>query len=154
MSVEKVKNYFKQFNIENKVMEFPVSSATVAQAALAVHCEEARIAKTISFKLQDKAILIVMAGDTRIDNHKYKEVFHKKPSMLKGDEVEAMTGFPIGGVCPFAAKDGVKVYLDESLKRFETVYPACGSRNSAIELSISELEKYSKSSGWVNISKL
>lgn len=153
LSIDKVKAYFKQFNMEDKVMEFPVSSATVAKAAQALHCEEAHIAKTMSFKLDDKAILVVMAGDVRIDNRKFKEKFHKKATMLKGDEVEALTGFPIGGVCPFASKDGVKVYLDESLKRFEKVYPACGSRNSAIELTIPELEKYSQAVEWIDISK-
>ena len=153
MSIDRVKSYFKQFNMENKIMEFPVSSATVAEAAQALHCEEAHIAKTMSFKLDDKAILIVMAGDTRIDNHKFKEKFHKKAVMLKGDEVENLTGFPIGGVCPFVPKDDVKVYLDKSLKRFDKVYPACGSRNSAIELTIPELEKYSKAVDWVDIGK-
>ena len=153
LSIDKVKTYFKQFNMEDKVMEFLVSSATVAEAAQALHCEEAHIAKTMSFKLDDKAILVVMAGDVRIDNRKFKEKFHKKATMLKGDEVEALTGFPIGGVCPFASKDGVKVYLDESLKRFEKVYPACGSRNSAIELTIPELEKYSQAVEWIDISK-
>ena len=141
LSIDKVKAYFKQFNMEDKVMEFPVSSATVAEAAQALHCEKAHIAKTMSFKLDDKAILVVMAGDVRIDNRKFKEKFHKKATMLKGDEVEALTGFPIGGVCPFASKDGVKVY------------PACGSRNSAIELTIPELEKYSQAVEWIDISK-
>ena len=141
MSIEKVKSYFKQFNMEDKIMEFPVSSATVTEAAKALNCQEAHIAKTMSFKLNEDAILVVMAGDMRIDNHKFKEKFHKKATMLKADEVEPMTGFPIGGVCPFAPKDGVKVY------------PACGSRNSAIELSIPELEKYSKAVEWVNIGK-
>lgn len=107
----------------------------------------------MSFKLNEDAVLVVMAGDMRIDNHKFKEKFHKKATMLKADEVEPMTGFPIGGVCPFAPKDGVKVYLDESLKRFDKVYPACGSRNSAIELSIPELEKYFKAVEWINIGK-
>lgn len=153
LSIDKVKTYFKQFNMEDKVMEFPVSSATVAEAAQALHCEEAHIAKTMSFKLDNSAILVVMAGDVRIDNRKFKEKFHKKATMLKGDEVETLTGFPIGGVCPFASKDGVKVYLDESLKRFEKVYPACGSRNSAIELTIPELEKYSQAVEWIDISK-
>lgn len=154
MSIEKVKAYFKQFNMEDKVMEFPVSSATVAEAAKALNCEEAHIAKTMSFKLNDKAILVVLAGDARVDNRKFKERFHKKAAMLKADEVENFTGFPIGGVCPFAPKDGVEVYLDESLKRFSKVYPACGSRNSAIEMTIPELEKYSKSVDWVDIGKL
>lgn len=153
LSIDKVKEYFKQFDMEDKVMEFPVSSATVAEAAQALNCEAARIAKTMSFKINDNAILVVLAGDVRIDNHKFKEKFHKKATMLKGDEVEAYTGFPIGGVCPFVAKDGVKVYLDESLKRFTTVYPACGSRNSAIELTIPELEKYSQAVEWIDISK-
>jgi prolyl-tRNA editing enzyme YbaK/EbsC (Cys-tRNA(Pro) deacylase) len=153
LSIDKVKAYFKQFNMEDKVMEFPTSSATVSEAAQTLNCEEARIAKTMSFKLNDTAILVVMAGDVRIDNHKFKEKFHKKSTMLKGDEVETYTGFPIGGVCPFAPKDGVKVYLDISLKRFDTVYPACGSRNSAIKLTIPELEKYSKAIEWIDISK-
>lgn len=153
MSIEKVQSYFKQFNMEDKIMEFPVSSATVTEAAKALNCQEAHIAKTMSFKLNEDAILVVMAGDMRIDNHKFKEKFHKKATMLKADEVEPMTGFSIGGVCPFAPKDGVKVYLDESLKRFDKVYPACGSRNSAIELSIPELEKYSKAVEWINIGK-
>ena len=162
MSIEKVKSYFKQFNMEDKIMEFPVSSATVTEAAKALNCQEAHIAKTMSFKLNEENDLVnilslqkksFMAGDMRIDNHKFKEKFHKKATMLKADEVEPMTGFPIGGVCPFAPKDGVKVYLDESLKRFDKVYPACGSRNSAIELSIPELEKYSKAVEWVNIGK-
>ena len=113
MSIEKVKSYFKQFNMEDKIMEFPVSSATVTEAAKALNCQEAHIAKTMSFKLNEDAILVVMAGDMRIDNHKFKEKFHKKATMLKADEVEPMTGFPIGGVCPFAPKDGVKVYTTE-----------------------------------------
>ena len=113
MSIEKVKSYFKQFNMEDKIMEFPVSSATVTEAAKALNCQEAHIAKTMSFKLNENAILVVMAGDMRIDNHKFKEKFHKKATMLKADEVEPMTGFPIGGVCPFTPKDGVKVYTTE-----------------------------------------
>ncbi len=153
MAIEKVKAYFAQFDMADKVMEFPVSSATVAEAAQALHCDEAHIAKTMAFKLEGSAILVVMAGDTRVDNHKFKEKFHKKAAMVKTDEVEELTGFPVGGVCPFATKEGVKVYLDESLKRFNKVYPACGSRNSAIELTIPELEKYTKYIEWVDVAK-
>lgn len=153
MSFESVKNYFRKWDMQDRAMEFPVSSASVAEAAIAVGCEEKQIAKTMSFKVQDKPILIVLAGDARIDNSKYKARFHTKAVMLKGDEVEALTGHAIGGVCPFDVKEGVTVYLDESLKRFETVYPACGSNNSAIELSIAELEKCSGFSDWVDIGK-
>lgn len=153
MSVEIVKEYLSKWNIDDRVQEFDVSSATVELAAQALGCEGKRIAKTLSFKIDDQAIMIVMAGDARIDNKKYKERFGKKASMLKKDEVEAMTGHPVGGVCPFAVREGVNVYLDESLKRFETVFPACGSGNSAIELTIGELEEYSGSCGWVNVGK-
>lgn len=154
MSIEKVKQYFKQWGMEDRIREFPVSSATVADAALALHTEERRIAKTMSFKLDEKAILIVTAGDARIDNRKYKEYFHKKAVMLKPDEVEAMIGHPVGGVCPFGIHDSVTVYLDVSLKRFQTVFPACGSGNSAIELTIPELEKYSLFSEWIDVCKV
>ncbi|MDQ0204823.1 YbaK/EbsC family protein [Pectinatus haikarae] len=153
MSIDNVKAYFSQLGRADSVMEFPVSSATVAEAARAVNCDEARIAKTLSLKLNDKAILIVVAGDKKIDNHKYKQFFGKKAAMLKADEVENLTGHPIGGVCPFAVKEGIKTYLDESLKRFSTVFPACGSSNSAIELTTAELEKYSHAVGWIDISK-
>lgn len=153
MSVEKVKRYFKQWNMEDKVLEFPVSSATVADAALALGTEEKRIAKTMSFMLEDRAILIVTAGDARIDNKKYKSYFHKKAAMLKHDEVESLIGHPVGGVCPFGINEGVTVYLDESLKRFDTVFPACGSGNSAIELTIPQLEQYSNYSEWIDVCK-
>lgn len=153
MSIDKVKAYFEKFNMENSVMEFPVSSATVPEAAKALNCEEARIAKTLSLKLNDEAILVVIAGDKKIDNHKYKQNFGKKAVMLKFEEVESMTGHPVGGVCPFAAKDNIKIFLDESLKRFDTVFPACGSPNSAIELTVAQLEKYSKATSWVDVSK-
>ncbi len=153
MAFDKVIAYFAQFDMADKVMVFPVSSATVAEAAQALHCDEAHIAKTMAFKLKGNAVLVVMAGDTRVDNHKFKEKFHKKAAMVKIDEVEELTGFPVGGVCPFATKEGVKVYLDESLKRFNKIYPACGSRNSAIELTIPELEKYTKYIEWVDIAK-
>ena len=134
MSIEKVREYFKRSNMENRIKEFEVSSATVELAAKAVNCEPARIAKTLSFKIDEKPILIVIAGDAKIDNHKYKERYGKKAKMLTHEEVLNLIGHPVGGVCPFAIKDGVEVYLDESLKRFKTIYPACGSSNSAIEL--------------------
>ena len=154
MSIEKVREYFKKNNMENRIKEFEVSSATVELAAKAVNCEPARIAKTLSFKIDEKPILIVIAGDAKIDNHKYKERYGKKAKMLTHEEVLNLIGHPIGGVCPFAINDGVEVYLDESLKRFKTIYPACGSSNSAIELSIEELEKYSNYSSWVNVCKI
>ena len=153
MSVTKVKEYFKQYKIENKVQEFDESSATVEEAAHALHTEGKRIAKTMSFRLKEKCILIVLAGDAKISNSKYKATFHEKAHMLKFDEVEDITGHPPGGVCPFAIKDGIDVYLDESLKRFETVFPACGSTNSAIELTIKELEKYSNYKKWIDVSE-
>lgn len=154
MSIEKVKEYFKQFNIEKRIQEFDVSSATVELAARALNTEPARIAKSLSFKVNDKAILIIAAGDIRIDNKKFKEKFQTKARMLAFDEVESFIGHKIGGVCPFAVNKDVKIYLDESLKRFKTVYPACGSSNSAIEMNIEELEKYSNYSEWVDVSKL
>lgn len=154
MSVEAVREYFSQWDMQDKVMEFPVSSATVAQAALALNTEERRIAKTMSFLVEDKPILIVMAGDAKTDNKKYKEKFHKKAVMIKPDELVELVGHPMGGVCPFAIKEGVTVYLDESMKRFETVFPACGSGNSAIELTLEELEKYSNFSEWIDVSKI
>ena len=153
MSVEKVKEYFKKYNIENRIQEFEESSATVELAAKALNCEPKRIAKTLSFKVGDEPILIVVAGDAKIDNAKYKAQFNKKATMLKFDEVENLIGHAVGGVCPFAINEGVKVYLDDSLKRFKTVYPACGSSNSAIELSIEELEKYSNYKSWINVCK-
>lgn len=153
MSIEKVRAYFAQFGMENRILEFDVSSATVELAAQAVGVEGKRIAKTLSFLLDDACILIVAAGDARVDNKKYKDRFGRKAKMLSHDDVPEYIGHAVGGVCPFAVKDGVKVYLDESLKRFETVFPAAGSANSAIELTIPELEKYSKSDGWVDVCK-
>ena len=154
MSVEKVREYFKKYNIEDRIQEFEESSATVKLAAKALNCEPKRIAKTLSFKIDDKSILIVVAGDAKIDNSKYKAQFNKKAKMLTYEEVLELIGHPVGGVCPFAINDGVEVYLDKSLKRFKTVYPACGSANSAIELSIEELEKYSNYSSWVDVCKI
>lgn len=154
MSIEKVKAYFKNFGMEDRVMEFDVSSATVELAAQALNCEPQRIAKTLSFLVDGHAVLIVAAGDARIDNHKYKEQFGKKAKMLSTAEVVELVGHAVGGVCPFAVKEGAEVYLDASLKRFETVFPACGSSNSAIELTIPELEKYSGFLEWVDVCKL
>lgn len=140
--------------MEDRVLEFDVSSATVELAAQALQCEGCRIAKTLSFHVGDKVVLIVSAGDAKIDNKKYKAQFGKKAKMLSYEETEPLIGHPVGGVCPFAVNDGVKVYLDESLKRFETVFPACGSANSAIELTIPELEQYSNADGWVDVCKI
>ena len=153
MSVEKVKSFFAKHNIESRICEFDVSSATVELAATALNCEPKRIAKTLSFIVNGQAILIVTAGDTKIDNIKYKAEFGIKAKMLTLDETVNLIGHAIGGVCPFAVKEGVAIYLDISLKRFETVFPACGSGNSAIELTIEELEKYSNYSAWVDVCK-
>ena len=154
MSIEKVREYFKQFGIEDKIQELELSSATVELAAKALNCEGQRIAKSLSFKVDETPILIITAGDTKIDNAKYKSFFKSKAKMLSPDEVSSLIGHAIGGVCPFGINDGVKVYLDESLKRFETVFPACGSSNSAIELTLEELEKYSNSLAWIDVCKL
>ena len=152
MAIDKVKEYFKKYNMDNRIKEFDVSSATVEQAAKALNTEGKRIAKTMSFRLKDRIILIVLAGDAKISNSKYKAFFHEKAHMLSFDEVYEKTGHEVGGVCPFALNDGVKVYLDDSLKRFETVFPACGSHNSAIELTIEEIEKYSNYIEWIDVS--
>lgn len=151
--MEKVIEHFKKFDMEDRILIFEKSSATVELASIAVGCEPARIAKTLSFMVDNTPILVVMAGDTKIDNKKFKENFHTKAKMLTSQEVESLVGHAVGGVCPFGIKDGVKVYLDESLKRFETVFPACGSSNSAIELTIEELEKTSFFEKFVEISK-
>lgn len=153
MAIEKVKEYFAKCGIANRVREFDVSSATVELAAAALGCEPCRIAKSLSFFVGDKPILVVTAGDVKVDNAKYKARFGVKAKMLTFDEVEPTIGYGVGGVCPFAVNDGVEVYLDESLKRFETVFPACGSANSAIELTIPELEKYSGFTAWVDVCK-
>ena len=153
MSLKSVKDYFRTYGIEERIQEFDVSSATVELAASALHCEPQRIAKTLSFLVDGQAVLIVAAGDAKIDNPKYKTKFGKKAKMLSPDEVEILVGHAVGGVCPFAVNEGVKVYLDISLKRFDTVFPACGSSNSAIELTIEELEKYSSYMEWVDVCK-
>lgn len=153
MSIDNVREYFKKFAMEDRILEFDVSSATVELAAQALSCEPARIAKTLSFLIDDTPILVVTAGDAKIDNSKYKPTFQKKAKMLTLEQAETMIGHAVGGVCPFAVNDGVKVYLDISLKRFLTIFPACGSSNSAIELTIEELEKYSNYVKWVDVCK-
>lgn len=154
MSIEKVRGYFKTKGIDERIQEFEVSSATVALAAKALHCEENRIAKTLSFHMGEKVMLIVAAGDAKIDNAKYKAQFGIKAKMLSFDEAEPLVGHAIGGVCPFAVNAGVETYLDVSLKRFKTVFPACGSPNSAIELSLEELEEYSDFIKWIDVCKI
>lgn len=154
MAIEKVREYFAGFGMENRILEFQESSATVELAAQALGCEGARIAKTMSFIVAEKPILILCAGDTKVDNAKYKAFFKEKARMIQFEQVEAIIGHAPGGVCPFAENEGVLVYLDESLKRFKTVFPACGSSNSAIELTIPELEKYSGYLGWIDVTKL
>ena len=144
MASDKVRAYFRTHGMENEILEFPVSSATVELAAAALGCEPCRIAKSLSFKVNEQPILIVAAGDARIDNKKFKAQFGVKAVMPHGDEVETLIGHGVGGVCPFAINEGVTVYLDESLKRFETVYPACGSSNSAIQLTCDQLEQYTQ----------
>ncbi|MDR1781963.1 MAG: YbaK/EbsC family protein [Bacilli bacterium] len=154
MGLNEVKNYFKEFGIEDKIIINPHSSATVELAAQALGVEGKRIAKTLAFTNYDKPLLIVVAGDAKIDNRKYKDKFIKKAKMMNGEELALYTGHEPGGVCPFALKDSeCKVYLDESLKRFETVFPACGSLDSAIELTIPELEKYSNYIEWIDVTK-
>lgn len=154
MSIERVREYFRAKGMENRILEFDVSSATVDLAAQALGCEGKRIAKTLSFHVDNRVVLIVAAGDAKIDNSKYKAEFHAKAKMLSFDEAESLIGHAVGGVCPFAVNDGVEVYLDESLKRFETVFPACGSSNSAIELTIPELEDLSGFIKWIDVCKL
>ena len=154
MSIEKGRAYFRQFGMEERVLEFPVSSATVELAALALGVEGARIAKTLSFKKDDSCILILAAGDARIDNRKFKDKFHMKAKMPSPDEVLELVGHPVGGVCPFGINEGIEVYLDESLKRFTTVFPAVGRGNSAIELNLDELFKYSNAIEWIDVCKL
>ena len=153
MAINNVRNYLSKFGLQDRIKEFEVSSATVELAAMALNCEPARIAKTLSF-LTDLPILIVVAGDVKIDNTKYKEIFGTKAKMIQFDNVESLIGHAVGGVCPFGILDNVKVYLDISLKRFDTVFPACGSSNSAIELSIHELERSAQNfAGWIDVCK-
>ena len=153
MAIERVIEYFTKYNMEERIQEFDVSSATVELAAAALNCEPKRIAKTLSFMVDGHAVLVVTAGDAKIDNRKYKEQFGVKAKMLSADEVENLVGHAVGGVCPFGINEGIDVYLDGSLKRFDTVFPACGSSNSAIELTIEELEKYSGFKDWIDVCK-
>ena len=154
MSIDKVREFFRKQGIEERIREFDVSSATVDLAASALGCEPCRIAKTLSFSVNGRPVLIVAAGDARIDNHKFKETFGTKARMLSADDAVKLIGHAVGGVCPFAINSGVEVYLDDSLKRFETVFPACGSSNSAIELTIEELEKYSRPQKWTDVCRI
>lgn len=153
MSIERVKEYLKEFDAQDRIIELQDSSATVELAAQALGTEPERIAKTLSFMVNDSAVLIVMAGDAKIDNRKYKDQFGCKAKMLKAEEAESLVGHAPGGVCPFGVKEGVTVYLDDSLKRFETVFPAAGNGHSAIRLTIPELEQFSKSQNWINVTK-
>ena len=154
MSIQKVREYFRGFGIEDRIREFDVSSATVELAAIAVGVEGARIAKSLSFKVEDKPIIIVVAGDAKVDNSRYKAQFHTKAKMLTHEEAHTLIGHDVGGVGPFALPEGVRVYLDESLRRFYTVFPAAGSANSAIELTCDELERYSSNfTAWVDVCK-
>ena len=153
MSIERVRNHLQKWNMQDRIQEFDVSSATVELAAQALNVESARIAKTLSYLVDGGAVLVVAAGDIRVDNRKFKDAFHTKAKMLTADQAAEMIGHAVGGVCPFGVNEGVKVYLDESLKRFETVFPAAGSSNSAIELTIPELEELSGYTAWVDVAK-
>ena len=153
MAIDRVRAYLRAFGAEERIQEFPVSSATVALAAQALGCEEARIAKTLSFAQGEGCILVVAAGDAKVDNGKFKARFAMKANMLSPDDAERLVGHAVGGVCPFGVNAGVPVYLDESLRRFETVFPACGSANSAIELTLDELERFSNAESWVDVCK-
>lgn len=153
MSVDHVRDYLTQFGAQDRILEFDVSSATVALAAEALHCEPGRIAKTLSFMAGEQPMLIVFAGDARIDNRKYKDRFGVKAKMMTAEEIEGLTGLHFGGVCPFGIPETVDVYLDVSLRRFNPVYPACGSGNSAIEVTLEELERFSRAKGWIDVGK-
>ncbi len=154
MSIEKVREYMKARNREKDILEFNVSSATVPLAAAALNTQEARIAKSIALDVKGECVVVVVAGDAKLDNHKYKDFFHTKAKMLSAEQTSVLTGHAVGGVCPFALNDGVKAYLDVSMKRFDTIFPACGSSNSAMELSCDELEKLSQNfMEWVDVCK-
>ncbi len=154
MSIEKGRAYFRSFGMEDRVIEFTVSSATVELAAQALGVEGARIAKTLSFRTSDGCMLILAAGDARIDNHKFKDFFRMKAKMLSADEVLELVGHPVGGVCPFGIDPSIPVYLDVSLRRFKTVFPAVGSASSAIELDLDELYRYSNAREWIDVCRL
>ena len=153
MSVAHVREYLTRFGAQDRILEFDVSSATVALAAEALHCELGRIAKTLSFMAGEQPILIVFAGDARIDNRKYKDRFGVKAKMMTAEEIERLTGLHFGGVCPFGIPETIDIYLDESLRRFNPVYPACGSSNSAIEVTLEELERFSRAKAWIDVGK-
>lgn len=152
MSLERAINYLKKFNLDQKIIILEESTATVTEAASALGVKPERIAKTLSF-IANKPMIIVMAGDVKIDNHKYKEFFQKKAKMLTSEEVESLIGHAIGGVCPFGINDNVDIYLDESLKRFETIFPATGNSHSAIELTPDQLDEITNNSGWIDVTK-
>ncbi|MCI9313374.1 MAG: YbaK/EbsC family protein [Lachnospiraceae bacterium] len=154
MAIERVKEYFKQYDMESRIIELTESSATVELAAQALGCEPARIAKSLSFMVNDRPVLVICAGDVKVDNAKYKAKFETKAKMLSAEQAQTLIGHAVGGVCPFGINEGVTVYLDESLKRFTTVFPACGSANSAIELTIPEMEQYSGYVEWVDVCKI
>jgi len=153
MSLQKAKEYLKKYNLDNRVLEFNTSSATVEQAANVIRCKPMEIAKTLSFIIEDVPILIVAAGDVKVDNSKYKEQFGVKAKMIDKEQVEILIGHAVGGVCPFGINEGVKVYLDTSLKRLDTIYPACGSANSAIKLTLKELEEATSYPTWLDVCK-
>ena len=154
MAIEKVREFFRSLGMEDRIMEFDVSSATVELASQALGCEPSRIAKSLSFITPDGPVLVVAAGDAKIDNPKYKAQFSTKAKMLTPEQAVELIGHAVGGVCPFAVNEGVRVYLDRSLKRFDTVFPACGSSNSAIELTLEELERFSSAVSWVDVCRL
>lgn len=153
MSMERAKEHLKTYELEGKIRVFSVSSATVELAARALGCEECRIAKTLSFDQNGETVLVVAAGDAKVDNARYKAAFGCKARMVPADEVEQRVGHAVGGVCPFGVREGVRVYLDESLRRFDVVYPACGTADSAVELTLEELERSSGSVGWLDVCK-
>ena len=154
MAIEKVREFFRDLGMEERIQEFDVSSATVELAAVAVGTEPEKIAKSLTFMVDEQPVMIICAGDAKINNSKYKAYFHKKAKMLTREEVNELIGHDVGGVCPFGIKDGVDVYMDVSLKRFEKIYPACGSANSAVELTPEELEQLSGNRGWIDVCKI
>ena len=153
MSIEKAREYLKKYDLDSSILEFDVSSATVEKAAYAIGCMEAEIAKSLSFIVDEKPIIIVASGNSKVDNSKYKAEFHTKAKMIPFDQVETMTGHAAGGVCPFGVNENVTIYLDVSLKRYETIYPACGSSNSAIKLTPEKLEEITNYDKWVDVCK-
>lgn len=153
MSLERAKEYLKKYNLEKEIMEFPVSSATVSDAAKAINCAEAEIAKTMSFIVNDNPIVIVASGGCKIDNSKYKQEFHTKAKMIPFEDVEKLIGHAVGGVCPFGVNENVKIYLDESLKKLEYFYPACGSSNSAIKLNVEKIQEITNYEKWIDVCK-